>query len=561
MAQTSFTNRPVFRLLQLLKADRTEIFSVYFYAILSGLIQLSLPLGIQAIIGFVLGGAISTSIVVLIVLVILGVFINGLLQVNQMKIIEKIQQQLFARYSFEFAQRLPRLSLEYTDNEYLPELTNRFFDVISLQKGISKLLLEIPTASIQIIFGLILLCLYHPIFIVFGIILILILFILLRFTGPKGMETSLMESKYKYRVVGWLEEVSRIVKSIRFSKGSLLHLKRNDELSTQYLSYRTSHFKILLIQYWSLIGFKVIITAAMLIVGTLLLVNQQLNIGQFVAAEIVIITILNSVEKFIVNLDKVYDVLTSLEKLAKVTESPMEETGSLMMGPKPNGMEVSVHDLNFGYNKQSQVLSKLNFNIAPGEKVCITGSDGAGKSTLIRLLTGSYSHYDGSIRIDGLPISNYNIDSLRSKMGILISQQDVFQGSLLDNITMGNSDLSYEQIMPLARQIGVDDFLAGVNEGFDLQVDPIGRRLSKNAIQKILLLRALLMKPRLLLLEEPWQGLEETSRQKIQDYLLNCTPNTTVIITSNDMHFASRCSKVIWMKEGTVHSITEKKND
>lgn len=560
MAETLFSRKPIFRLVELMKADRTEIFSVYFYAILGGLITLSLPLGIQAIIGFVLGGAISTSIIVLISLVIVGVFLQGLLQVNQMKVIEKIQQQLFARYSFQFAQRLPKLSLQHTDNEYLPELTNRFFDVISLQKGISKLLLEIPIATIQILFGLILLCLYHPIFIVFGVALLLILFILLRFTGPTGLETSLLESKYKYRVVGWLEEISRIVKSIRFSKGSLLHLQKNDELTAQYLKYRTSHFRILLIQYWSLISFKVLITAAMLIVGTLLLVNQQLNIGQFVAAEIVIITILNSVEKFILNLDKVYDVLTSLEKLAKVTESPVEGTGNLVMPPGNQGFEVEISNLHFGYTKGNDILHNINLSVSKGEKVCISGYDGAGKSTLIKILTGSYENYEGIIRINGIPISNYNSISLRSQTGILISQQDIFQGSLLDNITMGNTEIGWEEIMPLATAIGAEDFLKSHPDGFNLQIDPIGRRLSRNAIQKILLLRALLLKPRLLLMEEPWTGFEESSILKIQHYLLNSIPETTVIIASNHDGFARACDKLVWMSEGRIESITAKTN-
>ena len=160
---------PVTRILKLLKLERKEITAVYFYAILNGLIQLSLPVGVQAIVGFVLGASMRASLVVLIVLVVLGVLIAGIMQINQMKIIEKIQQKLFVRYSFAFAERIPKLDLKKTDNIYLPELVNRFFDITVLQKSLSKILLDIPTASIQIIFGLILLSFYHPAFIFFGI--------------------------------------------------------------------------------------------------------------------------------------------------------------------------------------------------------------------------------------------------------------------------------------------------------------------------------------------------------------------------------------------------------
>jgi ABC-type bacteriocin/lantibiotic exporter with double-glycine peptidase domain len=158
----------------ILKYEKSEISSIYFFAILSGLVNLSLPLGIQSIISFVLGGTISTSMVILIVVVIVGVFVGGLLQVNQKKIIEKIQQQLFVRYAFQYAYTIPKLNMQEVDNYYLPELTNRFFDTVSLQKGITKLLLDMPVATIQIVFGLILLSFYHPVFIFFGLLLLLV---------------------------------------------------------------------------------------------------------------------------------------------------------------------------------------------------------------------------------------------------------------------------------------------------------------------------------------------------------------------------------------------------
>ncbi len=143
------------------------------------------------------------------------------------------------------------------------------------------------------------------------------------------METSLRESQYKYGVAGWLEELARVVRSFKFSKGTLLNMKQTDNLVTGYLDARTCHFRILIFQYWALISFKVVITAAMLIVGSYLLINQQLNLGQFIAAEIVILLVLNSVEKLIINLDKVYDVLTSVEKLSKVTDKPLDQDGGI----------------------------------------------------------------------------------------------------------------------------------------------------------------------------------------------------------------------------------------
>ena len=136
---------------QILRLDKRDISAVYAFAIMAGVVQLSLPLGIQTIISFVMAGSISTSIIVLILLVVFGTFLNGLLQVRQLEIIEKLKQKIFLRYGLEFSDRLPKLNNEKLDNYYLPELVNRFFDTISLQKGLEKLLLDLPAAIIQIL--------------------------------------------------------------------------------------------------------------------------------------------------------------------------------------------------------------------------------------------------------------------------------------------------------------------------------------------------------------------------------------------------------------------------
>ena len=336
------TATPLSKILNLVKLERKEITAVYFYAILNGLIQLSLPLGVQAIIGFVMGASMRASLIVLIALVVTGVLIAGILQINQMKIIEKIQQKLFVRYSFAFATHIPKLDLKKNDKFYLPELVNRFFDIPILQKSLSKILLDIPTASIQIVFGLALLAFYHPAFIFFGIFLITLLWLIIRYSGNRGLQTSLDESTYKYKVAGWLEESARVIKSIKLAKSNDLHLQKTDEEVTGYLHARNSHFKILLLQYHVLVLFKTVITAAMLIVGTILLVNQQLNIGQFIAAEIIILLVLNSVEKLIMNLGTVYDTLTSIEKISSLTDKPAEENGSVQLAPADQGLQVEM---------------------------------------------------------------------------------------------------------------------------------------------------------------------------------------------------------------------------
>ena len=542
---------PVSRILKLVKLERKEITAVYFYAILNGLIQLSLPIGVQAIIGFVIGASMRASLIVLIILIVTGVFAAGIMQVNQMKIIEKIQQKIFVRYSFAFAKHIPRLDLKKIDTIYLPELINRFFDIPVLQKSLSKVLLDIPTASIQIIFGLMLLSFYHPAFILFSFVLITLLWLILRFTGNRGLQTSIDESTYKYTTAEWLEEAARVIKSIKLAKNNDLHLQKTDEQVTNYLDARNSHFRILLFQYNVLVLFKTIITAAMLIVGTLLLVNQQLNIGQFIAAEIIILLVLNSVEKLIMTLGNVYDVLTAVEKLSNLTDKPVEENGTVHLSAISKGLKVEMKTLSFSYNDENEILNNISLQINPGEKVCITGKDSSGKSTLLRLMACAYTDFKGAFLLDDVPVGNYDLDTVRSQLGVLMSQQDIFHGTLRENIALGNEQISMETIINIAGKVGLNDFIAKLKIGYDTILDPTGNRLPRNVIHKILLVRALAGKPRLLLLEEPWMNFQDIHRRQIIQFLGEIE-NTTLIVVSNDEEFIRQCDKVIRIEVGNV---------
>jgi ABC-type bacteriocin/lantibiotic exporter with double-glycine peptidase domain len=544
------------KLVAVLQLDKKEVSAIYIYAILAGLVQLVTPLGIQSIIGFVMAGALSTSIVVLIAVVVLGVFLNGLFQIRQLQIIEKIKQKIYTRDALSFAQKIPHLNLEKLDNYYLPELVNRFFDTINLQKGIEKILLEIPAAFIQILFGIILLSLYHPIFIAFGIVLVLLLYIILATTLPKGFTKSLLASDYKYKTAGWLQELARVVKTFKYGEKTSLHIEKTDDLVSNYLVARTSYFKILLTQFWSLVVFKIIITAAMLIVGVYLLLNQQINIGQFIAADIVILAVISSVEKLIQTLDKAYDTLTAIEKLDKIKSAELESAGSEKITTN-NGIKIDFKNVSFSYPNGKSVLNDINIDIKEGEKVLIVGNSGSGKSTLLRLLTGTFTNFTGSIRINNVALGSYSIDSLRSNTGVLISQQDIFQGTIRDNVTMGDGSITNDDLYNITKITGLETFVEELEIGFDTVIDPAGKKLPEKIKQGVLLARALLSKKSLMLLENPFDGIEKDTIENVKA-LMAKSENTTMLVTaaghSNDEIF----DKIIYLENGSVLSVQSK---
>ncbi|WP_411275439.1 peptidase domain-containing ABC transporter [Daejeonella sp.] len=545
------------RFYQLISLEREEITAVYFYAIINGLILLSLPLGIQAIINLLFGGTVSTSLVVLIGVVISGVLLNGIFQIYQMRIIERMQQRIFTRLTFAYTYRIPRISLLSIDEYYLPELVNRFFDTANLQKGLSKLLLDFPSATIQILFGLILLSFYHPVFIIFAIVILIVVVLILYFTSSKGFNTSMAESEYKYHVAHWLEEISRAIKTFKFNQGHELHLNRTDKLLTGYLDSRQAHFSVLIFQYRILVAFKVLITATMLIIGSVLFIRQQINLGQFIAAEIVILTILASIEKMIVSLEVVYDVLTSLEKLNQVLDKPQDEADELYTRSFLSdgmGIDIKLNSLSFGYSGNKPVINGIDLHIQRGEKICLMGAEGSGKSTLLSLLAGIYTGFSGNILFNDVPLKTISTRQLHQKVAVFLADGELFTGTIHENLTVGNQKITFGELDAICEIVGLSSYIRSQQKGYQTYLDPHGRRLSYNIAQKLLLVRCLAIKPDLLLLEDGWAGIEPTARERVIHYLTGSSVNFTMIAVTNDEGFAARCDRIVYLEKGSILS-------
>ena len=555
--------RSLNKFLSVIRFEKKEITAIYFYAILSGIIQLSLPLGIQTIINFSQAaagiGTLPVSIVVLIFIVLIGILVSGILQVNQMKIVEKIEQSIFTRFSLEFAHKIPKIETSALNNDHLPELMNRFFEIIGIQKGLSKILLDIPLAIIQILFGLILLSFYNSTFIILGLLLILLLFFIFKYTYKKGLIAAYNESEDKYEVASWLEEIARSNKTFKISSQNNFHLVKTDVLVNDYLNSKTKHFEILKFQYWSLIGFKLLISALMLVIGAILLIKQQLNIGQFIAAEIVILLILSAVEKLILNLEVAYNILTGVEKLSVISDKKTEEQGKMPFINSANGITIDVKDLNFKFEHGRTLLENLSFSIQPGSNVCIMGDGGSGKSILLELIGGTLKNFEGFININGIPINNLNQTEYRKNIGIFYNEQDIFDGTVYDNICIGNDNVSANEIMELAEILEIKEFISLLPQGLYSHLQPTGKGLSTIIAKKILLLRAIVNKPELLILDEPFELAGAESSKKIASYLNNLK-NTTCIVASGYMSYAKDCDLIIWLEKGKIKHIGDPKS-
>ncbi len=550
----SHTLSPARRFWLLLKPDKLEIRNVYAYAVIIGLMNLVLPIGIQSIINLIQGGAVSTSWIVLIILVAGAIAISGILQINQLRITENLQQKIFTRAAFEFTYRIPRIRLEQLFKKYAPELMNRFFDVVSIQKGMTKILIEFSSASIQVLFGLILLSLYHPFFIIFSLLLVLMVYFIFFLTMNRGLITSLEESRHKYLLAHWLEEIARSNTSFKLSGDSDLPMVKTNEQAEEYTESRERHFQVLRLQYSLMVVFKVLVAVGLLLIGGLLVIDQQMNIGQFVAAEIVILLIVNSVEKVILSFETIYDVLTSLEKLGQVVDLELEHDGGMILNGGKDGVKLDIYDVSYRYPDEDKLALKgVSISIQSRERILITGNNDSGKSTLLYLVCGLLTPTSGSVTIEDVPIHNYNFNSLRNSIGGYLRDETLFEGTLMENITLGRKKATFKNVKWAIDAVGLGGLINSLPKGFDTPIQPAGKQFSKSTVAKILMARAIADKPRLLLLENSFSLFSPEDRVRIQDFLLSREHSWTVLMTSSQgVDMPELIDQTIVLKDGKV---------
>ena len=546
------TLSPWKRFIGLLRLERKDIYQIAYYAVFDGLVALSLPLGIQAIINLLQGAQISTSWVVLVMLVTAGVAFSGVLKLMQMRIIETIQQRIFTRASIELSYRFPKIKMRELRQYYLPELANRFFDTLTIQKGLSKILIDIPSALLQIIFALLLLSFYHPFFIIFGLLLLVLIYVVFKYTAKRGLETSLKESKAKYKVAHWLQEISRTVISFKLSGKTSLAIDKSDDLVAGYLDSREKHYKVLVLQFIQLIGFKVLVTLGLLLIGGFLVLDQRMNIGQFVAAEIIIILIINSVEKLIRGLESFYDVLTSIEKLGQVVDMSLEaQQGEAIK--KDDNLTIEFQNVSYQVeNRYKPILSDISFSIEPKDKILIKGESGSGKSSLLQLIAGLISPSSGYVYVNNLSVQSLVKNEYRSNLGLSLSEESPFEGTLRENITFGNKDISDDTIYEVLASLNLTTFLQQQTKGLNTILKPEGKQMAYTISKKIILARALVKQPKLLILENPLDHFDKDEAKILIDLLANPKCPWSLVVVSNNGFWEEKCNKQIVLKNGVI---------
>ena len=532
---------------KVLRAESKEIGVILAYGIGVGLLSLAVPIGVQALVNTVTFGSLSQPLLFLVLAVFGGLSLAAVFRVLQVLVVEQLQVRFFSYTALELAARLPKVRTDRLSGARFPELVNRFFDVLVVQKSTASLLLEGFALVLQTLIGLVLLAFYHPVLLAFDLFLVVAVGVLFGL-GRGAVQTCIEESVHKYRVAAWLEELAEKTLSFRTAEARRLALKKSDELIVGYLNARRGHFRILFRQVVGALSLQAIASASLLGLGAILVTRNQLTLGQLVAAEIVVTNVLSSLAKFQKHLEAFYDLAAGLDKIEGLMELPLEKesSGSVLEATGPAVLTLKA--AGYTYLDSNFSLPPISREIGSGRKVALQGKNGSGKSTLVDVLFGLKHLTTGAVFIDGIDFRESGPEALRRHVA-LVRGIEVIAGTVLENVVFGRPQISVLKAKEALQSVGLLDEIQHLPQGIHTPLGQNGSPLSVAHAQALMIARAIVGRPRLLIIDECLDALDSVSSKITLNTLLDRNAPWTLLLCTHDAEMAQRCDEQIILGE------------
>lgn len=533
---------PTQRLFGLLRGETRDLWVVLTYAVGVGLLSLVVPIATASLVNTVSFGTVVQPLVVLTFLVLVGLSFEGLMRALQFWVVEVLQRRVFVKVALDLARRLPRVHATAFDRASGPELVNRFFDVLTVQKTAATLLLDGLAVLLQALIGTLLLAFYHPILLAFDAVLVAGMFVILVPLGRGAIDTSLQESKAKYAVAAWLEEIARLTHAFRGGAPADFAERRADQLSQRYLSARAAHFAIVFRQHVGSLTFKAVLSAALLGVGGWLVIQRGLTIGQLAAAELVVTAVVAGMAKFAKQLESWYDLVTAADKLGHLTDLPLERTdGHDVPDASPRGVRLELRAVTFSHDGRSDALRDVSLAVAPGARVAVLGRSGSGKSTLAELITGRRAPQSGNVFIEGADLRELSLDAVRAAVSV-VRDVEIFDGTVAENVAVGRPTVTPDRVRAALSALRLDDEVAALSDGVNTWLSTRGAPLSATQAHTLMFARAIASQPRMIVVDGALDGLDaEVVRDVMGALTAPGAPWTLLVLTHRD-EIAAMCA-------------------
>ena len=544
---------PLDRVWALLRPESGDIWIVLLFALVAGILAMATPLAIEALVSTVTFGRLLQPIVVLSLMLLAFLSFQAAIRGLQTYVVEIIQRRLFARVAADLAFRLPRAEFEALKGQSGRELVNRFFDVVTVQKVSAQLLLDGISIVLNTLIGMLILGFYHPWLLGFDVVLLSMIAFAIFVLGRGAIATSIKESKMKYRMASWLEDLAGCTLAFRYDGAAQFAMERADQMTHEYLNARRRHFRVLMRQIIFALGLQAVASTVLLGLGGWLVITEDLTLGQLVAAELIVTMIVTSFAKLGKHMESFYDLVASVDKLGALFDLPVERQDGLLTGPVDRPADVAVTNISYISPDGRPLLDGISLKIGSGEKVALVGRSGSGKSALLDLFFGLTDPEYGHIDISGADPRELRPDVLRRYVA-LVREVEVFEGSILENVHLERPEVSVSDVRLALEKVSVLDELVALPAGLDTPLNTTGFPLTPSQLRKLMIARGIAGNPRLLMIDGMLDALSDADAAAIMTTLADASQPWTMLLVTGRSALSALTTRTVELRPpATLH--------
>ncbi|CAM2837304.1 ABC transporter transmembrane domain-containing protein [Legionella anisa] len=504
--------------------DRATIASIMMISVIVSLLSLSIPIAAQTLVNLIAFGKLLQPVLTLSIMVLILMIALGALNVWQSIIIEVIQQKLMVKISLNLSRQFTHLSLDNFSSHHGPELVNRFFEVVTINKALSSLLLYGVNLSLQLFFGLILLLFYHPLFLVFDGFIVLGILLIVFLPFRKGLVSAEKECAEKHQIGAWLEELLANRFLFRFNRYHYYATQQTDKRLVSFLKARNMHFRQLIKHQIGFYLLSAIASSLLLGLGGYLVINNQLSLGQLVAAEIVLGALIYAFKRFGVLLENYYDLVASEHKIDMVLNLPTE----------PINTELS--ELIIPIKKILLVTqNQEKASCTPENSLVICVNETQHQESLAEFILGFKNNTELALYINEIPCHQEYRRSLR-EYTLLLRDKEWFAGSVYDNLRLNQSSFSIKQLKELLISLGLMDKIMRQPNGLKSIIYDWEQVFTEQELIQLMVIRALVANPKLIIIDRLFDSLTKKDIELLLGHLATLKETLLIIITQYPNH-------------------------
>ena len=524
------TLKPFKRFVGLLQMDLVDISTVALFAMVAGILSLATPLAVESLVNVVSWGIYIQPLLILAVILLTCLGISAALSILQTLVVEIIQRRQLVRIVSDLAHRFPRANQKYLEGKFPRELANRVFDIMTIQKATAILLLDGMSIVLTTLLGLLLLAFYHPFLLGFDIVLVICMTGITWVLGRGGISTAIKESKTKYRIVHWLQDVLDSPSVFRVNGGEALAIDRASRLATEYVEARKNQFRVVLRQIVFAVSLQVIASTALLGLGGWLVIQGQLTLGQLVASELVVTVVVGAFSKAGKSLEKYYDLMAGIDKVGQLLDIPVDpdeevtfDTDGALAITWDN---LQVRDGREKFHLKGQTIEPRQFAVLKSSTKI---------SPLMEALVGLRMPDKGVVEVGGFDVNRLATGCQHGQAIGFASEPEIFHGSIADNVGLGRTCVGRGRIRELLQSLGLWEEINRLKNGLETVLESDGYPLSEVQRVKLMVARAAAGRPRVLVVDGLLDSLGESDRDLVLNFLTSDDANwTTVMATQLD---------------------------